>query len=300
MQTITNEKQKISYISDQYKADIIQVFFKTAANTKYINLKYDELDLIDILYLSAFVRCAKDQDNDTVYEIDRVKKMLPIKNGPIFKHLIQKRLISISPEMPINSFTFDRNGKMIDFDLYGIHWSVHIDGGLPHKSHKEDLLKNKRESMDSPFNGEAKNLWKNITVDECIDYFLEKSSRFKLPVVISNPVHLRTLLADLVEYHSLAVCFEMIHGICDMSRIYFDKSNITDEKIMQKYLLTEFENGIQNILKKKTAQSITQRQLEPRKSMAIKLLFEDVFCFDYESDWFDYNMIENNLFEKTI
>lgn len=298
MQAITNENKRLSYTSEKFRADLIQNYFKIGANTGCRNIRYSELDLIDVLYLSAFIRCGNNHDCDAVYGINRKKKILPIDSVSVFNHLIKKRLISISPEMPINLFTFDSDGKMIDFDLYGIEWSVHIESGIPANGHESDILKNKREAMSSPFNKEAKALWKKITVDECIDYFLAKTSCFNLPVLISNPAQLRKLLGDLVEHYSLAVCFEMIHGVCDSSRTYFNNTKIKDEKKIQQYLLSEFEKGIKNIKQNKAAQTITKRQLEPKKSTAIKLLFQEVFCFDYEEEWFDFNFAENNLFER--
>jgi hypothetical protein len=166
MQAITNEGHKLTYISDQDKADIIQNYFKTAANSGYRNLKFTELELLDVLYLKAFIRCAKKQDSGSVWNLNRRTKILPIDSIAIFNHLITKRLISISDEMPINSFIFDAHGKIIDFDPYDMNWSVHIDGAVPRVSHEDELLLSKIGKMGDSYNQVVKGLWTKLIVDE--------------------------------------------------------------------------------------------------------------------------------------
>mgnify|MGYP000588967772 CR=1 FL=1 len=297
MQAITNKKQKWSSISDQYKADIIQNYFKTAANTEYRNLKFTELELLDVLYLTAFIRCAKNKDSGSVWNLNRRTKILPIDSIAIFNHLITKRLISISDEMPINSFIFDAHGKIIDFDPYSLDWLVHIEGGVPNNSNPDRLLLNKIEEMDTSYKQVVKGLWIKLIVDECIDNFLEKASQYNLSVHISNPMKLKKKLATIVEGHSLAQCFEMIHCVCESSRVYLDNAKIDDEKLMQQYLLTEFEKGIKNIEQYNVSQLILERYLEPQISTVTKLLFQEIFCID-SGDWFEYNLAENKLFAE--
>jgi len=296
MQAITNEKQKWSSISGQDKAEIIQDYFKTAANTEYRNLKFTELELLDILYLTAFIRCTKKQDSQSVWDFNRRIKTLPIDNIAIFNHLIKKKLISISEETPINLFIFDAHGKIIDFDPYTLEWMVHIEGGVPNNSNQGRLLLNKIEEVGSSYSQVVKDLWIKLIVDECIDNFLAKASQYKLPVLISNPMKLRTHLSTIVEHHSLAKCFEMIHCVCNSSKAYFDNSNIDDEKVMQQYLLAEFGKGINNIEQYKVSQLITERYLEPQLSTVTKLLFQEIFCFDDQDDWFDCNLTKKNIF----
>jgi len=180
-----------------------------------------------------------------------------------------------------------------------MHWKVHIEGGIPRKNFEKQTISNKQKVMhnDEWYGAEVKAIWQQIATDECLDYFLVKTNKLALSVNQGHLVQIRKLLSAIVAKYSLSRCFEMIHSVCTASRDYIKNGNYTDEIRKQDILFSDFQNGAKHISKYTVGPCIEERLNETRRSVALRVLFEEILNFDYAEDWFDACLVDMNFFE---
>jgi len=210
-------------------------------------LKPNLTSLIDCLYFTAIFMGSEDYDetNNIICKINDCHHLVPIDDSILFLHLVKKGIISLDKSTTSSAYEF-QNGKVTNINLFKAHWKVHLDSSaLTLMLHPEIALQLlDKKSLEN----EIKSMWKNIAVEECLEYFLMLSSEMGYPVTgINARKKIRKIVSKFLDKHSSSTCFQAIWDVCQFDSEYHEETGVynRDFATINSFTLFQFESRIE-------------------------------------------------------
>jgi len=210
-------------------------------------LKPNLTSLTDCLYFTALFMGSEDYDetNNIICKINDCHHLVPIDDSILFLHLVKKGIISLDKSTPSSAYEF-HNGKVTNINLFKAHWKVHLDSSaLTLMLHPEIALQLlDKKSLEN----EIKSMWKNIAVEECLEYFLMLSSEMGYPVTgINARKKIRKIVSKFLDKHSSSTCFQAIWDVCQFDSEYHEETGVynRDFATINSFTLFQFESRIE-------------------------------------------------------
>jgi DNA-directed RNA polymerase subunit M/transcription elongation factor TFIIS len=170
------------------------------------------LTLEDIIYLISVVRLGAAEDFSFIRPLRSITDLLSPRRRfdyDILKRLYRKGVIFVHPNSDIEAFKFEGE-ECKSFDLDKVFWmlSAGINGISAQRfiADAEDLLKT--DEWPEVWREEAYILWKQIVLEECLQYLEMVLEEHKLPFNPGEKTHL--MFRQLLEEYSVAQAYNFI------------------------------------------------------------------------------------------
>jgi hypothetical protein len=181
-----------------------------------------DLSLKDVLYVITLIRSSVTVSNEGwVGPVTYIPPLAPHDDKLIVQHLLERELISLSPETEDAAFIVrdealqDAHFNAIeDLDVMAVKWTLHLE-------HFDEALAQLNASLHNgawltKWGHEVQALWQEIAVLECVEFLQHLAEERKFAVEMTD--ELKDTLRTLLQQYSVSQCFSMIQeGVRDVS-----------------------------------------------------------------------------------
>jgi hypothetical protein len=189
------------------------------------------LALEDIVYLISFVRLGAAEDFSFIRPLGSITDLLsPRKHFDydILKRLYRKGLICVHPNSDVDAFNFE--GEDVEsFKLDKVFWALpaRINGSSTQEliAAAEDLLKTKE--WPEVWCEEAYTLWKQIALEESLQYLEMVLEEHRLPFNPGEKTHL--MFSQLLEQYSVAQAYNFIWRAAKDAAAFYQRGGVNKQ-----------------------------------------------------------------------
>jgi len=181
-----------------------------------------DLSLKDVLYLITLIRCSVTVSSaGWVGPVASIPPLAPHDDKLIVQHLLERELISLSPETEDAAFIVrdealqDAHFNAIeDLDFMVARWTIHLE-------HFDEALAQLNSSLHNgmwltQWGSEVQALWRDIAVFECVEFLQHLAEERKFAVEMTD--ELKDILLTLLQQYSVSQCFAVMQdGVRDVS-----------------------------------------------------------------------------------
>ncbi|HDG9477351.1 TPA: hypothetical protein PBX49_000036 [Staphylococcus aureus] len=239
-----------------------------------------DLNMRQRLYLASVLHCGLTED---------IKKLNPIEEiidfiGPsfnftigIFKYLYNTNVISIDEQSALEAFTFNLDDEIIpSFMVDKVMYRLNIK---PYDNDYGNMINRLLYPDESLFNNEfCYELWKEINLDESIQYFKYHMNKVKFDTVIGEKT--RRTFERIVDNFSLSEIFYIIHrSIANGTKLYQSGEYTKTHAI--NIVKREIFNYSERVLANNWSLTGYNRDYNFPESMLSKILFNNIMRIDY-------------------
>lgn len=230
------EREKVRKLNEERKVRILQEKrekIKKVYDLNIVPVNYSELNFREKVFLGALLRTSLSEDMEVILPINDAERELAPTIGyikEILSYLIGRGVISVDSNSSIDAFLDSNEEKDIEFpNVYYItmvKYRINIVGDEEIKNILSKIINPK--SFSDADKEDALNIWKEIALEECIEYFeyQMKSVRFDFNIGEKTIA----IFKDLLENFSVSQIYGIIYKSVANATKYYQESSVSKKQ----------------------------------------------------------------------
>lgn len=230
------EREKVRKLNEERKVRILQEKrekIKKVYDLNIVPVNYSELNFREKVFLGALLRTSLSEDMEVILPLNDAERELAPTIGyikEILSYLIGRGVISVDSNSSIDAFLDSNEEKDIEFpNVYYItmvKYRINIVGDEDIKNILSKIINPK--SFSDADKEDALNIWKEIALEECIEYFeyQMKSVRFDFNIGEKTIV----IFKDLLENFSVSQIYGIIYKSVANATKYYQESSVSKKQ----------------------------------------------------------------------
>ena len=230
------EREKVRKLNEERKVRILQEKrekIKKVYDLNIVPVNYSELNFREKVFLGALLRTSLSEDMEVILPLNDEERELAPTIGyikEILSYLIGRGVISVDSNSSIDAFLDSNEEKDIEFpNVYYItmvKYRINIVGDEDIKNILSKIINPK--SFSDADKEDALNIWKEIALEECIEYFeyQMKSVRFDFNIGEKTIA----IFKDLLENFSVSQIYGIIYKSVANATKYYQESSVSKKQ----------------------------------------------------------------------
>lgn len=230
------EREKVRKLNEERKVRILQEKrekIKKVYDLNIVPVNYSELNFREKVFLGALLRTSLSEDMEVILPLNDAERELAPTIGyikEILSYLIGRGVISVDSNSSIDAFLDSNEEKDIEFpNVYYItmvKYRINIVGDEDIKNILSKIINPK--SFSDADKEDALNIWKEIALEECIEYFeyQMKSVRFDFNIGEKTIA----IFKDLLENFSVSQIYGIIYKSVANATKYYQESSVSKKQ----------------------------------------------------------------------
>lgn len=230
------EREKVRKLNEERKVRILQEKrekIKKVYDLNIVPVNYSDLNFREKVFLGALLRTSLSEDMEVILPLNDAERELAPTIGyikEILSYLIGRGVISVDSNSSIDSFLDSNEEKDIEFpNVYYItmvKYRINIVGDEDIKNILSKIINPK--SFSDADKEDALNIWKEIALEECIEYFeyQMKSVRFDFNIGEKTIA----IFKDLLENFSVSQIYGIIYKSVANATKYYQESSVSKKQ----------------------------------------------------------------------
>lgn len=230
------EREKVRKLNEKRKVRILQEKrekIKKVYDLNIVPVNYSELNFREKVFLGALLRTSLSEDMEVILPLNDAERELAPTIGyikEILSYLIGRGVISVDSNSSIDAFLDSNEEKDIEFpNVYYItmvKYRINIVGDEDIKNILSKIINPK--SFSDADKEDALNIWKEIALEECIEYFeyQMKSVRFDFNIGEKTIA----IFKDLLENFSVSQIYGIIYKSVANATKYYQESSVSKKQ----------------------------------------------------------------------
>lgn len=230
------EREKVRKLNEERKVRILQEKrekIKKVYDLNIVPVNYSELNFREKVFLGALLRTSLSEDMEVILPLNDAERELAPTIGyikEILSYLIGRGVVSVDSNSSIDAFLDSNEEKDIEFpNVYYItmvKYRINIVGDEDIKNILSKIINPK--SFSDADKEEALNIWKEIALEECIEYFeyQMKSVRFDFNIGEKTIA----IFKDLLENFSVSQIYGIIYKSVANATKYYQESSVSKKQ----------------------------------------------------------------------
>ena len=230
------EREKVRKLNEERKVRILQEKrekIKKVYDLNIVPVNYSELNFREKVFLGALLRTSLSEDMEVILPLNDAERELAPTIGyikEILSYLIGRGVISVDSNSSIDAFLDSNEEKDIEFpNVYYItmvKYRINIVGDEDINNILSKIINPK--SFSDADKEDALNIWKEIALEECIEYFeyQMKSVRFDFNIGEKTIA----IFKDLLENFSVSQIYGIIYKSVANATKYYQESSVSKKQ----------------------------------------------------------------------
>lgn len=230
------EREKVRKLNEERKVRILQEKrekIKKVYDLNIVPVNYSELNFREKVFLGALLRSSLSEDMEVILPLNDAERELAPTIGyikEILSYLIGRGVVSVDSNSSIDAFLDSNEEKDIEFpNVYYItmvKYRINIVGDEDIKNILSKIINPK--SFSDADKEDALNIWKEIALEECIEYFeyQMKSVRFDFNIGEKTIA----IFKDLLENFSVSQIYGIIYKSVANATKYYQESSVSKKQ----------------------------------------------------------------------
>ena len=230
------EREKVRKLNKKRKVRILQEKrekIKKVYDLNIVPVNYSDLNFREKVFLGALLRTSLSEDMEVILPLNDAERELAPTIGyikEILSYLIGRGVISVDSNSSIDAFLDSNEEKDIEFpNVYYItmvKYRINIVGDEDIKNILSKIINPK--SFSDADKEDALNIWKEIALEECIEYFeyQMKSVRFDFNIGEKTIA----IFKDLLENFSVSQIYGIIYKSVANATKYYQESSVSKKQ----------------------------------------------------------------------
>ena len=230
------EREKVRKLNEERKVRILQEKrekIKKVYDLNIVPVNYSELNFREKVFLGALLRTSLSEDMEVILPLNDAERELAPTIGyikEILSYLIGRGVVSVDSNSSIDAFLDSNEKKDIEFpNVYYItmvKYRINIVGDEDIKNILSKIINPK--SFSDADKEDALNIWKEIALEECIEYFeyQMKSVRFDFNIGEKTIA----IFKDLLENFSVSQIYGIIYKSVANATKYYQESSVSKKQ----------------------------------------------------------------------
>lgn len=230
------EREKVRKLNEERKVRILQEKrekIKKVYDLNIVPVNYSELNFREKFFLGALLRTSLSEDMEVILPLNDAERELAPTIGyikEILSYLIGRGVVSVDSNSSIDAFLDSNEEKDIEFpNVYYItmvKYRINIVGDEDIKNILSKIINPK--SFSDADKEDALNIWKEIALEECIEYFeyQMKSVRFDFNIGEKTIA----IFKDLLENFSVSQIYGIIYKSVANATKYYQESSVSKKQ----------------------------------------------------------------------
>ena len=230
------EREKVRKLNEERKVRILQEKrekIKKVYDLNIVPVNYSELNFREKVFLGALLRTSLSEDMEVILPLNDAERELAPTIGyikEILSYLMGRGVISVDSNSSIDAFLDSNEEKDIEFpNVYYItmvKYRINIVGDEEIKNILSKIINPK--SFSDADKEDALNIWKEIALEECIEYFeyQMKSVRFDFNIGEKTIA----IFKDLLENFSVSQIYGIIYKSVANATKYYQESSVSKKQ----------------------------------------------------------------------
>lgn len=230
------EREKVRKLNEERKVRILQEKrekIKKVYDLNIVPVNYSELNFREKVFLGALLRTSLSEDMEVILPLNDAERELAPTIGyikEILSYLIGRGVVSVDSNSSIDAFIDSNEEKDIEFpNVYYItmvKYRINIVGDEDIKNILSKIINPK--SFSDADKEDALNIWKEIALEECIEYFeyQMKSVRFDFNIGEKTIA----IFKDLLENFSVSQIYGIIYKSVANATKYYQESSVSKKQ----------------------------------------------------------------------
>ena len=230
------EREKVRKLNEERKVRILQEKrekIKKVYDLNIVPVNYSEPNFREKFFLGALLRTSLSEDMEVILPLNDAERELAPTIGyikEILSYLIGRGVISVDSNSSIDAFLDSNEEKDIEFpNVYYItmvKYRINIVGDEEIKNILSKIINPK--SFSDADKEDALNIWKEIALEECIEYFeyQMKSVRFDFNIGEKTIA----IFKDLLENFSVSQIYGIIYKSVANATKYYQESSVSKKQ----------------------------------------------------------------------
>lgn len=230
------EREKVRKLNEERKVRILQEKrekIKKVYDLNIVPVNYSELNFREKVFLGALLRTSLSEDMEVILPLNDAERELAPTIGyikEILSYLIGRGIISVDSNSSIDAFLDSNEEKDIEFpNVYYINmvkYRINIVGDEDIKNILSKIINPK--SFSDADKEDALNIWKDIALEECIEYFeyQMKSVRFDFNIGEKTIA----IFKDLLENFSVSQIYGIVYKSVANATKYYQESSVSKKQ----------------------------------------------------------------------
>ena len=230
------EREKVRKLNEERKVRILQEKrekIKKVYDLNIVPVNYSELNFREKVFLGALLRTSLSEDMEVILPLNDAERELAPTIGyikEILSYLIGRGVISVDSNSSIDAFLDSNEEKDIEFpNVYYItmvKYRINIVGDEEIKNILSKIINPK--SFSDADKEDALNIWKEIALEESIEYFeyQMKSVRFDFNIGEKTIA----IFKDLLENFSVSQIYGIIYKSVANATKYYQESSVSKKQ----------------------------------------------------------------------
>ncbi|MBS4974907.1 MAG: hypothetical protein KHZ55_12230 [Clostridium celatum] len=230
------EREKVRKLNEERKVRILQEKrekIKKVYDLNIVPVNYSELNFREKVFLGALLRTSLSEDMEVILPLNDAERELAPTIGyikEILSYLIGRGVVSVDSNSSIDAFLDSNEEKDIEFpNVYYItmvKYRINIVGDEDIKNILSKIINPK--SFSDADKEDALNIWKEIALEEFIEYFeyQMKSVRFDFNIGEKTIA----IFKDLLENFSVSQIYGIIYKSVANATKYYQESSVSKKQ----------------------------------------------------------------------
>lgn len=230
------EREKVRKLNEERKVRILQEKrekIKKVYDLNIVPVNYSELNFREKVFLGALLRTSLSEDMEVILPLNDAERELAPTIGyikEILSYLIGRGVVSVDSNSSIDAFLDSNEEKDIEFpNVYYItmvKYRINIVGDEDIKNILSKIINPK--SFSDADKEDALNIWKEIALEECIEYFeyQMKSVRFDFNIGEKTIA----IFKDLLENFFVSQIYGIIYKSVANATKYYQESSVSKKQ----------------------------------------------------------------------
>ena len=230
------EREKVRKLNEERKVRILQEKrekIKKVYDLNIVPVNYSDLNFREKVFLGALLRTSLSEDMEVILPLNDAERELAPTIGyikEILSYLIGRGVISVDSNSRIDAFLDSNEEKDFEFpNVYYItmvKYRINIVGDEDIKNILSKIINPK--SFSDADKEDALNIWKEIALEECIEYFeyQMKSVRFDFNIGEKTIA----IFKDLLENFSVSQIYGIIYKSVANATKYYQESSVSKKQ----------------------------------------------------------------------
>lgn len=230
------EREKVRKLNEERKVRILQEKrekIKKVYDLNIVPVNYSELNFREKVFLGALLRTSLSEDMEVILPLNDAERELAPTIGyikEILSYLIGRGIISVDSNSRIDAFLDSNEEKDIEFpNVYYItmvKYRINIVGDEDIKNILSKIINPK--SFSDEDKEDALNIWKEIALEECIEYFEYQMESVRFDFNIGEKTI--AIFKDLLENFSVSQIYGIIYKSVANATKYYQESSVSKKQ----------------------------------------------------------------------
>lgn len=230
------EREKVRKLNEERKVRILQEKrekIKKVYDLNIVPVNYSELNFREKVFLGALLRTSLSEDMEVILPLNDAERELAPTIGyikEILSYLIGRGIISVDSNSSIDAFLDSNEEKDIEFpNVYYItmvKYRINIVGDEDIKNILSKIINPK--SFSDEDKEDALNIWKEIALEECIEYFEYQMESVRFDFNIGEKTI--AIFKDLLENFSVSQIYGIIYKSVANATKYYQESSVSKKQ----------------------------------------------------------------------